>query len=746
MGLSEAFVFSQKFAVLVKVQGPDPKGLKMRKHAFHQYHSGNTTVSASGMLLPCNLYDTEVARSVFEGCVAGQDLALVLTVASVVEPFLTLGHRTGVSQGPVKFIPGARVEIMVEDRIKSEEEAPSWVPAQLLSLVDVPVSSAALQSLIEASLGSKDSGWDVGWSLVSYENGSQPIDIEPESKLLMESQRHMQLEEPLDARFMAKSACRMALLGVPLSLLGQPNIMLGSSINRGDALVAVGSPFGILSPMHFFNSISTGSVANCCPPGSLNSSLLIADVRCLPGTEGGPVFDKNGCFLGILIRPIRQKSSGVEIQLVIPWGAIATSYKDLLLDEPCNEGRGTQWGSETLSAKPNAFFYHGPEKSFCQVDEHHGSSSSLEPKVAVESAMKSICLITVNDGVWASGVLLNEHGLILTNAHLLEPWRFGKGIVNGRGNENGSDTHLFGAEEFSSTRNGTRHPESRPLSRRTPNNLYSSVADGIKEYKHNHLHTGNRDIRVRVDHLDSWVWCPAQIVYICKEQLDVALLQLEYVPGKLRPIVADSSCPPLGSRAHVIGHGLFGPRCGLSPSVSSGVVAKVVKANTSPYPESIIQYKNEFPAMLETTAAVHPGGSGGAVVNSHGHMIGLVTSNARHGAGTVIPHLNFSIPSAVLAPIFKFAEDMQGFTVLQVMDQPNKELSSIWALMPPLPPKPKPSFPGLPQSLIDGTNGEKKGSQFAKFIAETQNMFGKPAPSQRGEQEKLSNDVIPSKL
>lgn len=36
-----------------------------------------------------------------------------------------------------------------------------------------------------------------------------------------------------------------------------------------------------------------------------------------------------------------------------------------------------------------------------------------------------------------------------------------------------------------------------------------------------------------------------------------------------------------------------------------------------------------FPAMLETTAAVHPGGSGGAVVNSEGHMIGLVT---RYGA------------------------------------------------------------------------------------------------------------------
>ena len=30
-------------------------------------------------------------------------------------------------------------------------------------------------------------------------------------------------------------------------------------------------------------------------------------------------------------------------------------------------------------------------------------------------------------------------------------------------------------------------------------------------------------------------------------------------------------------------------------------------------------------AMIRTTAAVHPGGSGGAVVNAEGRMIGLAT-------------------------------------------------------------------------------------------------------------------------
>lgn len=389
---------------------------------------------------------------------------------------------------------------------------------------------------------------------------------------------------------------------------------------------------------------------------------------------------------------------------MVPWGAITAACSHLLLKEPSDE---------ILRIKPDA---------------------SIPVQVAVGKAMESICLITVNDGVWASGVVLNEQGLILTNAHLLEPWRFGKGgVVYGEGNDNGLRPHVLGAQEFSSTRSRFWEQESHTSPRKAPADLH------VKKYKHNFLQSGHRDIRVRLCDQDSWTWCPAKVVYICKEQLDVALLQLEDVPGKLPPIAANFSSPPLGTPAHVVGHGLFGPRCGLSPSVCSGVVAKVVHTKKRLYTQPCFQDATEFPAMLETTAAVHPGGSGGAVVNSSGHMIGLVTSNARHGAGTIIPHLNFSIPCAVLAPIFKFAQDMQNMEILQTLDQPNEELSSIWALMPSLSPKPKPNTAHyLPKLLKDVNNKQKKGSQFAKFIAESQEMFVKPT--------KLSRDVIPSKL
>lgn len=60
--------------------------------------SGSTTLSASGMLLPRNVLSGEVAAKLMAEAGQDQGLALVLTVASLVEPFLTLAHRTSISQ------------------------------------------------------------------------------------------------------------------------------------------------------------------------------------------------------------------------------------------------------------------------------------------------------------------------------------------------------------------------------------------------------------------------------------------------------------------------------------------------------------------------------------------------------------------------------------------------------------------------------------------------------------------------
>ncbi|KAJ6292225.1 hypothetical protein OIU78_024403 [Salix suchowensis] len=117
--------------------------------------------------------------------------------------------------------------------------------------------------------------------------------------------------------------------------------------------------------------------------------------------------------------------------------------------------------------------------------------------------------------------------------------------------------------------------------------------------------------------------------------------------------------------------------------------------------------------------------------------------NARHGGGTVIPHLNFSIPCAVLAPIFDFAKDMRDISLLQDLDRPDEHLSSVWALMPPLSPKPSPPVPSLPESILQDNEKQMKGSGFAKFIAEREKLFrGTP---QLGKAKSISNLIFPSK-
>ncbi|KAG9146559.1 hypothetical protein Leryth_026888 [Lithospermum erythrorhizon] len=174
----------------------------------------------------------------------------------------------------------------------------------------------------------------------------------------------------------------------------------------------------------------------------------------------------------------------------------------------------------------------------------------------------------------------------------------------------------------------------------------------------------------------------------------------------------------------------------LLPSACLGIIAKVVEAKNLQLHQSMPRLSTHggFPVMLETTAAVHPGGSGGAVINGDGYMVGLVTSNARHGGGMVIPHLNFSIPCAALEPIFRYSRDMQESSLLHDLDKPNEDISTVWALKPPaVPPRPSPDLSKLP-SFPGGDDKSSKGSRFSKFITEL------------GDLGSGSSKLLPSKL
>ena len=128
-----------------------------------------------------------------------------------------------------------------------------------------------------------------------------------------------------------------------------------------------------------------------------------------------------------------------------------------------------------------------------------------------------------------------------------------------------------------------------------------------------------------------------------------------------------------GAPVCVVGHARIGPNAvnaghvDGSPAVYPGVMSAVVRrTNRRMKPGAATRglkgastYRSTAPpAMYQTTASVHSGVSGGAVVcPRHGTFLGLVTSNARLGAdGSVVPNLNFSIPASLLEPLFAAAD------------------------------------------------------------------------------------------
>ena len=100
----------------------------------------------------------------------------------------------------------------------------------------------------------------------------------------------------------------------------------------GTAVVAVGSPFGVLSPSHFSNNAVAGIVSNSWSgAGALAAAaaqeavpaqprqppelqLLMTDLRSLPGMEGCPVMLQDASLLGVLMVPLFSTASRAEVR------------------------------------------------------------------------------------------------------------------------------------------------------------------------------------------------------------------------------------------------------------------------------------------------------------------------------------------------------------------------------------------------------------------------------------------------
>ncbi|HXR58420.1 MAG TPA: trypsin-like peptidase domain-containing protein, partial [Burkholderiales bacterium] len=115
---------------------------------------------------------------------------------------------------------------------------------------------------------------------------------------------------------------------------------------------------------------------------------------------------------------------------------------------------------------------------------------------------------------------------------------------------------------------------------------------------------------------------------------DLAVLQAHAVPDDLQAATIQSTSGlALGDHVTAVGFPF-----GIGPSVSSGVVSGLARDYRSP------EGKRQLTNLIQFDAAVNPGNSGGALVNSTGEVVGIVTGLMNPTGQRVFIGLGFAVP------------------------------------------------------------------------------------------------------
>ena len=381
-------------------------------------------------------------------------------------------------------------------------------------------------------------------------------------------------------------------------------------LRRGDPLVVVSSPFGLVSSKVFRNSLSSGIVSNVFyEDNNDDPSLVLTDSVLHPGSEGGGVSDVHGRLVGLVAPSLVRKGAGkesFELTVVLPiekcWkkkrqrGFVGTSRPQMYRQFLTGVSRNTTVGT----------FPRASTHSVSSIPRDHNSFEIVKSsRRALEHANRSLSCIKVGRS-WASGIVLNKSGYILTCAHLFVPF-LTKSLKLKR-------EYSIIVKSGGGTRGG---------------------------------------------------WERAKLVYVCTHTIDLALVKIAAPnPEMLHPVTFSPGPTLPGQAAIVLGHAIFDPSFGFLPSVSKGVVSKVT-------------YFDGEPAIVQSTARVYRGDSGGMLLDDEGKLIGVVTSNARSFDGSIIPSINFSVPKNLFAPL---VEPKNAIEHMERLDRADQNLDALWNL------------------------------------------------------------------
>jgi S1-C subfamily serine protease len=118
---------------------------------------------------------------------------------------------------------------------------------------------------------------------------------------------------------------------------------------------------------------------------------------------------------------------------------------------------------------------------------------------------------------------------------------------------------------------------------------------------------------------------------------DVALIQIEGVSGLPTVTLGDASTLELGQRVVAIGNALGR---GGKPTATEGSITGLDQSITAGGGNSGPEH---LTGLIQMDAPISPGDSGGAVVNSSGHVVGMITASARVGRFRETSNIGYAI-------------------------------------------------------------------------------------------------------
>ena len=688
----------------VRVRGPDPRGDVAADAAFFAHHRPDddrlpgadgapiVAISATALRIP-----TRASTRRDGPPAADDDRERFIAPLAPFLPFLAARDEEARDDRP-RFIaplasplaPGVEVHVRLgrEGLGDDEHEPGGWTRARVLASCVPRDASNAVDALAgPVGLGALRRGWTAGGVAPLGDSPPVPLGAAVTGVVLIETETN--------------NARRTTPPPPPPPEWTDAGWVNGF-VRAGSPIVACGSPFAALSPAHFACAVFGGHVARAwgrrgrgrreaegsgdAPGGDapgVDPPLLMADVVALPGMEGAPVLDAvGGGVIGVLTPPLvrlgRVRDGTMRAEESAPLVLTMASIRDALRELVDGSPRGESPRVESPLAS-------GPASSSSSSSSFRDASNPLDAVVR-----GSVVVLETDGGAsWASGVVIGVHG-------------------GGGEGEGGRATQPTDADQALVLTNAhVVHPSST-----------AAGGDGKGPFV--------RSIRVGIP--GTTTWRDAAPVYVSRGPLDVAVVAVALggdgptddaerlvpvkrrrLPGAALPGVLAGA--PAGSPVAVVGFARVGPGAidagfvDCSPAVHLGAVSSVVNfshprfapsrwRDGTPSVPSMYQTTTTtttVPAMYQTTASVHSGASGGAVVcPEDGTLLGLVTSNARLGAGgRVIPNLNFSIPVELLDPVFAtaaakgtrdWARAFEG--CLEGLDE-SDELRSIWSLRDP---------------------------------------------------------------